>query len=85
MTSFETPVPSDLVSRKIKVVCEYFSSLDKVVMWDDWSCPDTGLKVVLKEELTIFVETISWNNYYIQVFTKENALCHLTTLQMHFC
>ena len=57
MTSYQQPVPKLFSTGKIKVVKEDSSFLDRIISWDDWDYPDTGMRAVLSSELDAFSES----------------------------
>jgi hypothetical protein len=54
MSSFEQPIPKIFSKAGTVVIKDDSSYLSRVVTWDDWDYPDTGLRACLSQELEIF-------------------------------
>jgi hypothetical protein len=54
MSSFEQPIPKLFSKAGTTVIKDDSSYLSRIVTWDDWDYPDTGLRHCLTQELVIF-------------------------------
>jgi hypothetical protein len=54
MSSFEQPIPKIFSKAGTTVIKDDSSYLSRIVSWDDWDYPDTGLRQCLTKELVIF-------------------------------
>lgn len=57
MSSYQQPIPKLFSSGKNKVIKEDSSFLDKIISWDDWGYPDTGMRAVLTTKLQEFIDS----------------------------